>query len=769
VLESVFRYLFKYERLVFHQGQFVLGATRSMWLVAAIAAAAALYVLWTYWQLAALKPRDRAVLVASRIALLAVALFATLQPMLLLKVAVPQQNYVGVLLDDSRSMQIADEQGQPRSAFVEQQLGRPESPLLKAIGQRFVPRVFRVSSSAERLRSSSDLTFQGTSTRLADALDRAADELSGLPVAGLVVVSDGADTADVPLDQTIASLKTQAMPVFSIGVGQDRLRRDVQVTRAETPRRVLKGASLVVDVVVTQTGYAGLKVPLVVEVDGRLVGSQTVTLPADGESETVKVRFKAADAGPQLFRFRVPVQAREEVAQNNQRDALIDVYNRREKILYIEGEPRPEPKFIRMATEEDPSLQVVLLQRTAEATVSAPEKFWRAGVDGPEELQNGFPQTREELFAYRAIILGSIEAAAFTPAQQRMLEDFVDVRGGGLLALGGDRAFAEGGWGGTPLADALPIALERSARQALDPPLELVVKPTREGLSHPATQITDREEDAQAKWRDLPPLSAVNTVPMSSLKPGATPLLTGVDTRGREQVVLAFQRYGRGKTLVLPVQDTWLWRMHAKMAVEDKTHHTFWQRLVRWLVDGVPDRVMITGTPDRVQRGEPVTLTALVRDAEYAGVNEARVSALVTSPSGKVQEVPLQWTLDGDGEYQARFTPDEDGLYKIAAGGTTRVGLDVGRGSMALRVAPSDAEYFDPAMRQPLLQRLAQDTGGRFFRASDTSGLLDAIAYSGRGVTVVEERELWDMPIVLLLLLGLMGGEWLFRRSRGLA
>jgi hypothetical protein len=129
----------------------------------------------------------------------------------------------------------------------------------------------------------------------------------------------------------------------------------------------------------------------------------------------------------------------------------------------------------------------------------------------------------------------------------------------------------------------------------------------------------------------------------------------------------------------------------------------------------------------------------------------------------------MDWTVEQDGEYHARFTPTEDGLYRIAVDGRDAAGIDVGRGTVSLRVGPSDAEYFDAAMRAPLLQRVADETGGRFFRASETASLVDAISYSGRGVTVVEEKELWDMPIVLLALLGLMGGEWLYRRSRGLA
>ena len=149
--------------------------------------------------------------------------------------------------------------------------------------------------------------------------------------------------------------------------------------------------------------------PLIVEDAGRIVSQQDITLPPDTESETVHVRFKATDVGPRVFRFRIPVQNGEEVTQNNQRDALIEIYDRREKTLYLEGEPRPEAKFIRQATDKDDNLQVVLLQRTAEASVTVSDKYLRLGVDGPEDLLNGFPATREELFNYRGIIIGSVE------------------------------------------------------------------------------------------------------------------------------------------------------------------------------------------------------------------------------------------------------------------------------------------------------------------------------------------------------------------------
>lgn len=772
VFESAFRFLFKYEPLVFEQGQFVLGATRSMWLVAALAAAVAVYVAWTYWQVRALAGRPRILLLTVRIALLLIVVFTVLRPMLLLRVAVPQQNYVGVLVDDSRSMQVVDQGAGTRADYVRAEAGTAEAPMLAALGERFVPRVFRFSSATERLVSSDALSFQGTATRLGDAIDRAREELSGLPIAGLVVISDGADNAETTLDQPIATLRAQGVPVFTVGVGKERLSRDVQVTRVETPPRVLEGSSLVVDVVVTQAGYAGAKVPVVVEEDGRTVGTQEITLPPDGESQTIKVRFKAGAAGLRTFSFSIAEQANEEVSRNNRRDVLIDVHDRAERILLAEGEPRPEAKFIKQATDQDDNLHVLLLLRTAMATANAPEKFFRIGaLEGPEELQFGFPTTRQELFRYRGLILGSFEAAAFSPEQQRMIEEFVAIRGGGLLVLGGARSFAEGGWSGTPLSNALPITLDSRATTAIMPPIELTVRPTPTGESHPAVQIADTAAAAAAKWAQLPTLFSVNEAPVTSLKPGASLLLSGTNAArgGREHVVLAYQRYGRGKTLALPVQDSWLWRMHASMAVEDTTHQFLWQRLTRWLVDGVPDPVMVRVTPDRVQRGEPVTLTAEVFDAEFQGINDGRVLAHVTSPSGRVEDVPMEWTVEQDGEYRARYTPSEDGLHRVAIDGVRRDGSSISRAVAALRVGASDAEYFDAAMRAPLLRRLAEETGGRYFQAGDTSLLTDAISYSGRGVTVVEERDLWDMPIVLFAVLGLMATEWLTRRKWGLA
>ena len=249
------------------------------------------------------------------------------------------------------------------------------------------------------------------------------------------------------------------------------------------------------------------------------------------------------------------------------------------------------------------------------------------------------------------------------------------------------------------------------------------------------------------------------------MKPGATVLLSASDARRQDQVVLAYQRYGRGKAFAMPIQDSFLWYMNAKLPVEDKTHATYWRRLVRWLVDGVPGQVNVT-TQDRVEPGETVKIATEVLDSAFVEVNDARVTATVTSPDRTTAEVPLDWIVEHDGDYRGSFVADAPGLYEVrvvAARGEKTLGTSV----VHVQVSAGDNEYFDAPMRAPLLKRIAEETGGRFFTASNASALPEAISYSGRGVTVVEERELWDMPVLLILMIGLLGAEWGYRRVAG--
>jgi uncharacterized membrane protein len=763
VLDPIFRLLFNYRPVVFQQGDFRLAPTTGSYVAAAVVVAAIAITIVTYRAARARSDgrRHRAVLMALRMAILLLVLFCLFRPVLVVKAAVPQQNFLGILIDDSRSMQIADVDGQARSAFVQQNFTGPEASLLKALSSRFVLRNFRFSSTAQRMAAPSDLTFGGAQTRIGSALDGARQELAGLPLAGLVVVSDGADTTDAELSDALLAMKAADVPVFTVGLGRETLTRDVQIDRVSTPRSALKGTSLMVDALVTQTGFAGETVTIDVEDEGRIVGSQELKLPIDGEPAAVRVRFTASDAGPRVFRFRISPRVGELVTQNNQREALVDVYDRTEKILYFEGEPRPEQSFLHRAVDEDKNLQVITLVRTAD------NKYYRLLLDTPEQLAGGFPKTRDELFSYRGLILGSIEAGAFSGDQLRMISEFVERRGGGLLMLGGGRSFSEGGYAGTPVADALPVVLERVNRSPDTWSVSrLKVRPTRAGEGHALAQLAPTEAASLNRWNDLPALISANAV--KSVKPGATVLLTGTDDRRSSQPVLAFQPYGRGKALAFTVLDSWRWQMHASIPLEDMTHENIWRQLLRWLVDGVPGQVEVHASADRVEAGEQVTVLAEVVDDTFVELNDAQVSAKVTTPSGTVVDVPMQWTGERNGQYRATFVSTDQGMY-AARVEASRGGKSLGAGLTHVRAAPGDAEYFDATMHKARLQRIAEETGGRFYTPETLATLPEDLKYTGRGVSTIEERDLWHMPIVLFALIGLACAEWGYRRRVGLA
>lgn len=762
MFETLFQALFSYRPVLFEQGDIRFNTSTGSVVVAVLVLGLMVAAALTYRTVRGKGTlRDRVVLTALRLVVLAVVLFCLLRPTLVVRAAVDQQNVVAVLLDDSRSMQIPDWDGKARAEFVRSQFGAADSPVLKALSDRFIVRTFRFSSTPGRLGAVSELTFDGSQTRLGQALNGTRDELAGLPVAGVVLVTDGADTSETALTSALLAMKAEKMPVFTVGVGSTRLDRDVQVDRANVPRSVLKGAAVLVDAVVTQSGYADKTIRLDVEDDGRIIGSQEVRLPADGSPATVRVRVTASEPGPRVFRFRVAPQEGEVVTQNNVRDALVTVRDTKEKILYYEGEPRFEMKFLNRAVVDDKNLQVITLQRTAD------NKFMRLNVDGPDELAGGFPKTREELFAYKGLILGSIEAGAFTGDQLQMIADFVDKRGGGLLMLGAPRSFGEGGYGATPVADALPLAIDPRTRAGEPTAFEHVnVAPTRAGQAHSATQIGASEDASAARWKNLPQVTTIN-VPLPA-KPGATVLMTGTDERGRTQPILVSQPYGRGKSVAFMAQDSWQWQMHVTMAVDDMTHETFWRQMLRWLVDGVPSTVEPRTSTERVEPGEAVTIEATVTDPAFVEVNDATVVAHVARPNGNAIEVPMQWDGKQDGLYRGTFVSAEAGAYEVTVD-ATKGDKTLGSGVASVRASAGDAEYFDPTMHEAPLRRIADETGGRFYTPATLAGLAEDVRYAGRGVTSVEERDLWNMPIVLIALVGLVCAEWGYRRAVGLS
>jgi len=758
VVDSLFQFFFRYRPIVFEQGEFFFDFSAGIYVAVVLVAAAIALAVITYRQVTSCRFRDRIILLGLRATILGILLLCLFGPVLIVRTALPQQNILAVLLDDSLSMKVADWDNQPRATFIRDKFESSDSLVIKDLADRFLIRTFRFSSTAVRLETEESLTFDGSQTHIGTALDALRQELSGLPVAGIVLVSDGADTGIGELSDSVSALNLENIPVFTVGIGQETATQDIQIDRIGVPRTVLMGSSLLIDVSITHPGYAGETITIDIEDEGLLVGTEQVRLADSGSSTTVQMRAIASEPGPRVFSFRTPLLPGELIAENNSRDVTVNVRDEREKILYFEGEPRFETKFIRRAIDDDQNLQLVVLQRTAD------NKHLRLNVDGEDELLTGFPKTRDELFAYRGLLLGSIEASAFTGDQLQMIADFVDHRGGGLLMIGGGRTFTEGGYEGTPVAEVLPFMLGHQLdRREL---LQLKVAPTKSGRVHAVTQLGFTEEESLEHWNKLPQVTNVNAI--GELAAGATALLNGVDEAGIAHPVLVFQRYGRGKSIAFTIQDSWLWQMHASVSLEDQSHENYWRQLLRWLIDGVPHRVDAQVAFDRVEPGEIVVIETTVVDDTYVELNDAVVVAQVISPNGDSFKVPMQWTGKRNGHYLGEFKSVLPGQYDIEIT-AVRAGDSIGTATTYIRAGSLASEYFDASMKPAVLFRIAEDTGGRFYAPEMISNLAKDIPYAAGGVTTAEKRALWQMPIVLIILLGLICFEWAYRRLVGLA
>jgi len=764
-VEALFELLFKYRPTLFERGSLALGVPWPVLPALLVLAALLTPTLLRYRRARGrTQRRDRVLLGSLRVGLLAILLFSLCRPALVLSTVVPQQSFVGVLVDDSLSMRIADGDGRSRADLVRAAFADPESPLRRALEARFKLRFLRFAATAERVAGVDGLEFDGTRTDLAAALDRARQELGTAPLAGLVIVSDGADNKGGALTEALVALRAAGVPVSTVGLGRERFDRDLEVSRVEVPREVLEGTTLAADVRLTHRGLAGKHVQLVVEDGGRVVHTEDVELPAVGEL-SVRVHATASEPGPRVFTFRVVPLEGEEVSENNRRDVLVRVADREEKILYFEGEPRFEAKFLRRAVDGDDNIRLVTLLRTSE------NKFYRVGVDDAEELADGFPKTREELFRYRGLILGSIEASFFTADQLRMIGEFVSERGGGLLMLGGRHSFSEGGYARTPVADALPVVLEdRPAGGESEAKrffANVSVELTPFGRSHAVTQLAATEAESAERWAALPALSIVN--PVTRAKPGAATLLTGaVEGKDAPQVVLAYQRYGSGKALAFTVQDSWQWQMNAQIPLDDRTHEGLWRQMLRWLVSDVPGPVRVTPSEDRTSPGRSVGLRAEVRDEAFVSLNDADVVVTVTDPSGSERELAAEWSVERDGEYRARFPTGAPGFYEVKVE-ASRHGEPLGTATTWVEAAPLAEEYFGAERRTALLRRVAEETGGRFYTTDTMADLPEDLTYTESASTVKERKDLWNMPVLFLAALALACTEWGYRKWRGLA
>jgi uncharacterized membrane protein len=772
----MFEFFFKYPIPVFTKGKWILLGAWPGWVLLLLMAGSVVGLAWLIWQrIPEAAPRIRNwrawVVWGLEAVMVAILLLLLWEPAITVAELKSQQNIIAVLVDDSHSMAIADAGSDGKTARGAAAVKTLEDGVLAGLAKKFQVRVYRLDGGLARVAGGDKPQLDGLAagngpsagaTHINAGLRQLLAETSDLPVGAVVLLSDGdenagggaANSGGIDLE-TISALHNRRLPVHTIGFGEEKVAHDIEMDDAEVAAKAMAGSRMTATVSFHQRGYAGQKATLAVKDGDKMLASQEVTLGADGADQSETIFFNAGAAGVKSIGFSLGAMPSEENARNNGVTRLVDVSAEKRRILYVEGEPRWEYKFIRRGEAEDQGIQVVSMLRTTE------NKIYRQGIADPSELADGFPSKAEDLFKYQAIIIGSVEAGYFTPVQQELLREFVDKRGGGLLFLGGRFSLSEGGWGSSSLADLFPtfVQSEKGTFQRDAATVEL----TAAGAESPITRLLDDRGKNIERWKKLPYLSDYQEA--GAPKPGATVLAQMVGPNGgRAMPLLVTQSYGRGRTALMATSGTWRWQMAAP--VDDPAHDLFWQQLLRWLAAESPGRVTASMPEQTLMDEGHVKMTAVVRDKEYSPAPDAHVAAHVIGPDGVSAMVDLTPVPNTPGTFEMDWTAEKPGSYVAevtAQKGTEEASKDV----VDFRREDGVAENFHTEQNRDLLTKLSDETGGRYWTQSELDRLPKEISYSEAGISVRDTKELWDLPIVFAVLLGLMSADWLLRRKWG--
>jgi uncharacterized membrane protein len=764
----MFEFFFKYPRSLYSRGQFALLGAWPKWMLVLLILIAAAGLAWLIRsrlaQAAPVMRSWRAWIIWGLQTLLAAVLLVVLwHPAITVAELKKQQNIIAVLVDDSRSMAIAED-GSTRQAQAVKAL---ENGVLTSLNRSFQTRLYRVDNVAARIDSLKDLKPSAPSTRIGDSLRQLSDETSDLPIGAVVLLSDGDDNSGGISGDAINTLRARHIPVHTVGFGRERASHDVELDDAVVAPRALADSRLAAKITFHQRGYSGAKINLTVRDvstgQGKMLASRTINLGPDGNVQTETLMFDVGGAGARTLQIAAVQLPGEENTSNNAMTRLVNVGSEPRRILYIEGEPRWEYKFIRQAEEDDRMVQIVSMVRTSE------NKVYRQGIADAKELAGGFPARAEDLFGYQGLIIGSVEAGYFNPIQQQLIHDFVDRRGGGLMLLGGQFALADGGWNASHLTDLMPTTLPIQAgtfHREADPKngtthTTAVLAPA--GVDNIITRIVDDPTANAAKWKKLPYL--MDYEDPGAPKPGAAVLANMITPEGRTLPLLITENFGHGRTAIMATGGSWRWQMSSPLG--DTAHDLFWQQLLRWLVSDTPGHVTASVPAQMLLDNGAVTLTAEVRDQQYTPATDAKVEAHILGPSGVSALVEMTPVPDNPGQFQAAWSAPKTGAY-LTEVTAQRANKELGRDVLTFQRMDGVAENFHTEQNRELLEHLATQTGGRYWKPADLGKLAAAIPFSEAGMTTRETKDLWDLPLVFLVLLLLRFSEWWLRRKWGI-
>jgi hypothetical protein len=617
------------------------------------------------------------------------------------------------------------------------------------------------------------IPFDKPYTAIGDAVRSLLDLKRGQPVAGIFLITDGNnDFGSQPLDAA-ALAQQDKVPLYIYGVGITSP-HDIIVSQMSTPDVAFVKESSPVAVVVRSQSMKGRTATLVLKLGDRVMDSKDITFGDDGD-QTVQMKYLPPEKGDFPLVASIDPLPDEAVKDNNSVSQRVRVVDGKIQVLYIEQKPRWEFRFLQAMLTRDPRLQAKYVLLEGDPGLST-------GENSPYLAQ--IPTSQEDWMKYDVILIGDVDSHNFSQTQMKSLSEVVSNAGTGLIFDAG-RKFMPDSYRGTPLENLLPVEFEGEASLGgSNQPIELNLTPA--GENSPLMKLSDDPDDNIAIWKKLPGVYWDARVVRA--KPAATVLLDDPSpekaSRGASMPVIALQSYGSGQTLFVGTDETWRWRRN----VGEKYYTRFWGQVFLHL--GLPRLLgaskltqLVTDRKTYIS-GERVTISGRLYRSGFHPVADAVVTARVsikpdqpgTASADLVKNVSLQSPPGKPGYYEGQMIVTTPGVYSISTENDPTATLD-------FRVTEPRLEFQETALNLPLLQKMADISGGALYREEDLYKMLESSTApkgaaeadqskavpSGLGgstekVPSPQEVELALSPYYFALMILIVTGEWILRK-----
>ncbi|MBX9654317.1 VWA domain-containing protein [bacterium] len=687
--------------------------------------------------------------------------------------------YLVFLVDDSESMSIHDQAMKESSAPAEKSRldqvkdwlsadnGAPLRELTKQhkiqlFAQSTDPRLIGTYIDAievdKFLGDLKEIKAEGRESKIGSNLRSVLNSLRGTPPSAVVIVTDGVNTQGESITQSAQYAARKNIPLFTVGVGDPGEVKDWEIRDLLVDETVFVGDLVTFQVKVAGRGVAGDKttIRLGKKGSGEVIDEKPVTIPPGAESVNVELRFRPSEPGSDVYEITIPVDSREIAKDNNHVERRIEAIKEKIRVLYVEAYPRYEFRFLKALLEREETIELSVLLSDADPEYLAED---RTAV-------GYFPTTRDELFKFDVVIVGDVAPTLLSAAQIENLRDFVRVKGGGLLFIAGPeynpRAYRD-----TPLQELLPVELGASLSANPSNGTNDAFRPqlTLEGKVSPIFRFANDESESLSILDQLP--GAYWFTEIEKSKPAATVLAVHPSSTadGKPVPIIATQFFGAGRTFFQGFTGTWRWRNR----VEDLYFARYWIQAVRLLsrskLLGKNRAVEMVVDRRRYRRGDPAQIIVRLLDESLIGQGDSKVAVTIDRADGTSRNVELARRGNGQSVYEGVFNNTEDGTYRVRLTSPLIEGIE----PLEFTVVPPPGELDRVQMNEPELKIAADVTGGKYHRINDARSLLSHLP-AGRKVALHTDPpvELWNKWPVLILVVTLLGIEWILRKRRSM-